>query len=216
MIPSPEVLDGRLLRSRVLLYQGSGFVSSLIRWQTRCAYTHAAILRPDGQVLEAREFAGVQLVPYAVRPGEIVDHFRVAGLTAQQWREVLDFGERRLGRGYDYLGVLRFLSRRSGGNPDRWFCSELVFAALETAGLPVLSRIHAVEVSPALLARSPLLIWERSDGREPGANHGQPSSSASASDSDSTGRAARGMAPGVDAGGAVGQRGACRATEAIN
>lgn len=64
-----------------------------------------------------------------------------------------------LDKSYDYGSVLRFVSREQAARRDsgKWFCSELVFAALQKGGLNLLSRIEPWAVSPGLLAYSPYL-----------------------------------------------------------
>jgi hypothetical protein len=101
----------------VLLFRGKGVISTLIRWQTRGEYSHAALLMPDGMIVESWQGAGV----------------RVTSLS--DWSHI------------DRLSI-----------PNaRWFCSELVFAALAHAGVHLFARIEPWAVSPGLLAISPLL-----------------------------------------------------------
>lgn len=148
----------RVRRCRVLLFRGRGLISAAIRWQTRSEYSHAALLMPDGRILESWQGAGVRVKE--ITDWTDVDRFTVPALTDTGWGKVLDFAWAQIGSGYDYTGVLRFVSRRKSPENNRWFCSELVFAALVQTGLPILARIDAAEVSPALLALSPHLYKE--------------------------------------------------------
>lgn len=51
-----------------------------------------------------------------------------------QKQKVYDFLNRQLGKKYDYLGLLAFLWRKNEWqNPDKWFCSELLLAAMQEA-----------------------------------------------------------------------------------
>lgn len=143
-------------RPGVLLFRGRGFVSAAIRWQTRSPYSHAALLRPDGRIVESWQGAGVRIK--TVADWADIDAFDVVGMTDLQWGLALDFCEELVGRGYDYKAVLRFVSRRPAADNERWFCSELVFAALQSAGVDLLARIDAASVSPGMLAWSPLLV----------------------------------------------------------
>ena len=145
------------------LHGGKSLISALIRWQTRSPYSHASITGEDGRVIEAREGRGVissaRLVP---AKGETVELFRVDGLTAAQRQTIWDFAVDQIGKRYDYTMVARFLSRRqeSRKSRGRWFCSELVFAAFAQGGVNLLERTQPWEVSPGMLARSPLLRFE--------------------------------------------------------
>lgn len=95
------------------------------------------------------------------------------GLQSVQWLELgpavdvtdlEDFLKLQAGKKYDYTMVARFLTRRqeSRASSEKWFCSELVFAAVQVAGVDLLRDTEPWEVSPGLLARSPFLFpkWE--------------------------------------------------------
>ena len=90
---------------------------------------------------------------------EQVDLFTVPALVTVQ-QAALAFAQAQLGKPYDYTMVARFISRRTESirTKDKWFCSELVFAAFLHAGLPLLRDTQPWEVSPELLSKSPYLI----------------------------------------------------------
>jgi uncharacterized protein YycO len=146
----------------VCLHRGTSLVSRLIRWQNRSDYSHASIVLPSGTHIESREGQGVLVHAKftLTNPTEQVDWFAVNGLTATHVDALVDFITAQAGKAYDWPMVFGFISRsrveghESGG---KWFCSELVFAALEAAGRPLLARTEAWEVAPGLLARSPYL-----------------------------------------------------------
>lgn len=141
----------------IALYGGSGVIGTAIRWQTRSQYAHAALVR--GKVLiEAKEGKGVlarQLEP----ADEAATYFEVRGLTDEQVAQAWAFAAVQVHKGYDWTMVLRFVSRRqeSRASTGKWFCSELVYAAFKEAGVDLLRETEPWEVSPGLLARSPLL-----------------------------------------------------------
>jgi hypothetical protein len=93
-------------------------------------------------------------------PGTCVDLFAVRGITAAQMREVNEFFALQKGKRYDWPGILHFATRRPQGAEAqrKWFCSEIVFAALAAAGIPPLARIAQWKVYPGMLAYSPLLV----------------------------------------------------------
>jgi hypothetical protein len=146
----------------VALHRGEGFIARAIQWQTRSGYSHASVLLEAAElVIEAREFQGVRIVPWAevMASGERVDLFRVAGLTEEQEIAVREFLWDQIGKPYDYTMVARFISRRQEERTSsgKWFCSELVFAAFAQAGVKLLERIEPWAVSPGMLSLSPLL-----------------------------------------------------------
>jgi uncharacterized protein YycO len=143
------------VRPAVLLFKGRGLISTAIRWQSRSIYSHAALLMRDGRIVESWQGAGVRTK--TLTDWSDIDVFDVAMLTDLEWDLAIDYALDLVGRGYDYKAVLRFVSRRPAADNDRWFCSELVFAAIESAGLPLLARTSAAAVSPGMLALSPYL-----------------------------------------------------------
>lgn len=145
----------------VLLFHGRGLISAAIRLQTRSEYSHAALLMPDGQIVEAWQGAGVRVKALTDWSG--IDIYDVPRLYQYQWNDAIDFALRQVGQGYDYKGVLRFLTRQDTPENGKWFCSELVFAAMQFAGLNLLERIPAAEVSPGMLRLSPHLELRKSE-----------------------------------------------------
>lgn len=140
---------------RVLLFRGRGLISSLIRWQTRGCCSHAALMLPSGEIIEAWQGTGVRRKVLTDWTG--ITAYAVPSATAKQWKQAEAFARNEIGKGYDYWAIIRFISRASMPDNDRWFCSELVFAALESAGIHLLERVEASAVSPGVLAYSPLL-----------------------------------------------------------
>lgn len=140
---------------KILLFRGRGFISWLIRWQTRSEYSHAALMLPDGSIIEAWMTKGVR--QHWLKDWIDVDVFSVHGMTPEQWARAINYARAQIGKKYDWLAVIRFLSRFRQPPNDRWFCSELVFQAIEIAGIRLLRYVRAGEVSPGLLARSPFL-----------------------------------------------------------
>jgi uncharacterized protein YycO len=144
----------------VLLFRGRGLLSALIRWQTRSEYSHAAILMRDGLIVESWPGKGVQIKRLKDWAG--VTKFDLAGMTDNQWDKAIDFAKAQVGKKYDWRGVLCFLSRtKRKKDATHWFCSDMVFAAVQHAGTRLLARTHAVNVSPALLGVSPLMLVQK-------------------------------------------------------
>ncbi len=144
---------------KIALFRGSvSWISKAIEWDTRSKYCHAAVLLPDGSMIESMEGVGVHSLP-SIPEGASYDLFIVSGLTEAGSSSAIVFLEDQLGKPYANLDVLGFITR-SGQQEDRgaWFCSELVFAAIEAGGVTVLRDIPPFMVTPGMLAISPLLI----------------------------------------------------------
>lgn len=147
---------------RVLLYKGSGVIGSLIRWQTRGKYAHAALQVGHDEIIESMQGHGVR----SRHADDLhdADAYLVPGCTPEKWMAVIAFARAQIGKPYDYLSVFRFLDRAPGDGRDSWFCSELVFAALMAGDVRLLERVDAWAVSPSMLSMSPLItpdVWER-------------------------------------------------------
>lgn len=143
----------------ICLHSGTSLVSRLIRWQTRSEYSHASFILPDGAHVEAREFKGVVWHPrFTAVKDERVEFFTVPA-TVTQVDDIAAFARDQVDKPYDYTMVARFVSRRQANRDQsgKWFCSELVYAAFQTAGINLLRACEPWEVSPGLLSKSPLL-----------------------------------------------------------
>jgi uncharacterized protein YycO len=147
---------------KVALYDSrTSVISGLIRWETRSKYNHAAIVLRDGTLIESVEGAGVHHLPSlsAATPPDRVDLFNVAGLSDVQAGLVEAFLLKQVGMPYDWPDLTGFITR-TFTQEDRgaWFCSELVFAAIEAGGITLLRDIPPFQVSPGTLSLSPLLL----------------------------------------------------------
>ena len=140
----------------ILLFKGRGIVSTLIRWQSRGKYSHAALLMPDGRIVESWQGDGVRVK--TLTDWEDIDAFTIPDMPGAAWDDAIQFALDQVGKGYDYKGVARFVSRRRHYDDiEKWFCSELVFAALESVGFAPFHRIEPWAISPGMLCVSPML-----------------------------------------------------------
>ena len=146
---------------RIAAYRGKSFVSRAIRWQTRGVYSHIAVMLSDDEIVEAwHNPARVRIIKSLSdghTPGTQVDIFEVP-TTPEQDAIIRSFLLAQVGKKYDFAGVVRFMSRRDKDNIDKWFCSELAFAAFQLAGVYLLRRIRAFQVDPVRLITSPVPV----------------------------------------------------------
>jgi uncharacterized protein YycO len=144
----------------IVAYQGKSLLSRAIQWQTDGDYSHVAWQRRDGTVIGSWWPHGVRVTPdesAGHTPRTLIDLFAVDTMGEDQRALLEGWMLGQIGKPYDWRGVLRFLSRRKTDNPVRWFCSELLMAAFNAAGHPLLLRIAPWQTSPTDLVRSPLL-----------------------------------------------------------
>lgn len=147
-------MNGKL---HICLHRGTSIVSRLIEWQTRGAYSHASLLLPDGRQIEAWA-DGVNIRTTFQAHDSAVDFFTVDASDAQV-AQIVAFANGEIGCPYDWLGDACFVTRMHppSASAEAWFCSELVYAAIQSGGIDLFRATQPFEVSPALLGRSPLL-----------------------------------------------------------
>lgn len=145
------------LKPRIALFRGTGIVSWLIKTQTRSEYSHAALVLPNtiDQIIEAREFAGVQVKTLTEHDMRSVDYYAIPDMTDQEYDLAIKAAYAELGKPYDYWSVARFISKRPARENGKWFCSEFVHKMLADVGHRLLHRIPSAEVAPAWLSYSP-------------------------------------------------------------
>lgn len=148
---------------QILAYRGRSLISKAIQFQTRSPYSHVAIKLDDYEIYEAWHVGGVRRLRYALDGHDDatpIDIYRVDPSLDYDTHKVRAFLRAQLGKKYDFKSVARFVSRRKVRADDRWFCSELVLAALESGGLSLLNIIPS-EASPRDVTISPLLLLEQ-------------------------------------------------------
>ena len=148
---------------KILLYRGRSLISRLIQFQTRSDYSHVALMMDDCSVYEAWHVGGVRHLrsPFdGHSSGTYIDIFRITDLRDCDVDQVEFFLSKQLGKKYDFASVVRFITRREAPADDKWFCSELVLAALKRGGVELL-RLPPSEASPRDVSISPLLQYDK-------------------------------------------------------
>jgi uncharacterized protein YycO len=145
----------------IALFKGTSLLSRYIRVKTWSEYSHAAwVDEGNGEMWEAWKGGVTCSVNLDARhaPGTRIDLFHVDGVTAEHTATIRAYMEAQEGKPYDWPGLFGFVTRRCqapGEDQERWFCSELVYAAHLAAEIALLRNIPAWKVSPALLSYSP-------------------------------------------------------------
>jgi uncharacterized protein YycO len=130
---------------------GAGPASWLVRRFTWSPYSHVDLVLPDGRLLGARGDGGV-----AIREPELF--LTVTRFTVDAPECVIDAALEQLGKPYDWSAIAGIVTRRNWQQPDRWFCSELVAWAFESAGRPLLRAQGTHRITPRDLLLSPYLM----------------------------------------------------------
>lgn len=129
-------------RGDIVFVQGKGFIANIVRYFDRGKFSHCAIAISDTRVIEADVDTKVAVRPFVESEYsaiEVVD----LGLTLNQRKRVINSSMKMLGTRYDYIQLLwyglrkvfDFKGKNRLNNPKYVICSELVFIALDEAGI---------------------------------------------------------------------------------
>ena len=139
--------------------------SEAIKLFERSWCSHVDAILPDGTLLGARADiygnvpAGVQIRAPGYAPFTRTLAVQLATTDAQEaaWMVFLDT---QIGKPYDMLAIAAFAVARDWRQPNSWFCSELIAAALEKCGWfpkPLAEAANEITPRDLLLAVS---AWE--------------------------------------------------------
>lgn len=113
--------------------------TSLPSWLTRmltggARWSHCGVVdHARGVVIEALMFRGVVETPFAHWQLKYPS-FEVVEIDCPAPVAALHFARSQVGKGYDYLGALGVPWRSPWHHAERWYCSELIEAALSEGG----------------------------------------------------------------------------------
>lgn len=149
----------------LVAYKGRSFwPSKLIRWMSWSDYSHVAWMTKAGGIYEAwsPKVRYCSSVHVGHQKGTEVEIFTIPNLTQEQRDVIENYLCEQVGKPYDWVGVFRFVPRLSTNKNQtgRWFCSELVMAALKKANINPLKRIPNYKVTPGMLVTSPIFTFK--------------------------------------------------------
>ena len=134
-----ELECGNTLNGRIDLRFVShpGLFSALVKYaQFGFRQTHVEAILPDGRSIASWFYGGVQVKPAGYDVGAYSHELRVSiTCTEAQQAAFYAFMRSQIGKPYDALAIVAFAAGRDWQEPDSWFCSELIAAALVEAGI---------------------------------------------------------------------------------
>jgi uncharacterized protein YycO len=134
-------------------------ISFIIRRVTYSPFSHAEFKLPDGTYLGSLMKGGVQIRPADYAKYDVEALF-VADVTPEVETKIYEFIHKQIGKPYDKLGIINLALQHKDNNTGSWkddtawFCSELIAAAFEYAGYPLLIVPDADHVTPRDLTTS--------------------------------------------------------------
>lgn len=132
---------------KIAFLKGTGFVDRLIQLWTWGKYCHAELVFSDG-VWFSTELSSPFKTSFH-RYTELSQYwdFVELNITPEQEQEIRKFCTGELGCSYDWKGIfLSMILPLGRADPDKWFCSEVCAASLQTIG--ILPNIVAHRISP--------------------------------------------------------------------
>jgi uncharacterized protein YycO len=134
-----------------------GFISWAIRRATFSEFSHVDYCFPDGRLLGAHIEDGVKIRPPDYEKFTKQQRYSV-DLSQPQYEKLEAFLLAQVGKPYDKAAIVNMLVQRNWREHDKWFCSELIAAAFEHAGKPLLNpNVKVYRISPRDLTLSPYL-----------------------------------------------------------
>lgn len=130
---------------KVHFCRSRGIAAWLIRVGTMSAYNHVAI-EVDDHVIHSTGSDGVHEVLSADNLRADYHRIETVEVEGVDHADALDFLLNQFGKGYDWGAVFALPFRASWRDPNRWFCSELVAAALAAGGLEL--RLPQYRITP--------------------------------------------------------------------
>jgi uncharacterized protein YycO len=124
-----------------------GVGSTLIRWGTHSDFSHVDAVLHGGPLLGAR--SDTKMPGVSIRAPDYAPFTRrqTVVIPTQADMAFYSFLMDQLGKPYDWKAIVGFAVDRNWRDPDSWFCSELVAAALEAAKI-VKVQTPANRISP--------------------------------------------------------------------
>jgi len=155
----------KLQECDILMFKGSDLFSTLIRMFTWSKYSHAGILIRNGMNNTVGEALakGFEINDYGqglthMIENNVVDVYRMPGLTQEQRDKILAYVNDSMGSDYDWFNIFQIAVFTITGewvgkdNPKKLICTEAVIRAFNKAGIRLVGNKPMYAVKPSDLA----------------------------------------------------------------
>jgi hypothetical protein len=147
--------------------EGDGVGAALIKWFGHGKFSHVDCVLPDsGNLLGARADqlgknikSGVRVRPYGYTKKEPVEKVEIHCSDHQQ-QLFYAFMAKQLGKSYNRLGIVAFFFSTEWTTQGNWFCSQLVTAGLQAAGLLKELTVPPNKIDPDDLRLMVSAVWK--------------------------------------------------------
>lgn len=134
------------MRVMLRFTRNKSLVSKLIRVFCWSNWSHVEFATTTGYL--GAQADGVKIRPFTYQSCESI--FRYVDCTIPQYNQVIDYATKQIGKPYDFTGIINLVFHRNWREKDSWFCSELVAASFEAAGI-YLIRDDVTRITPQML-----------------------------------------------------------------
>lgn len=127
------------------------FISKLIRFFTWSKFSHIDYVFDNGSCYSAMP-NGVSFNDNDCY--ELIEYYE---LEVVNKIELEKFLYSQSGKPYDWKAIFGFIFRKNWSSDDKWFCSELIAAAVEVGGIKLFKNTTMDRITPRDLYTNPLL-----------------------------------------------------------
>lgn len=130
-------------------------IGPLVQAYSRSWIIHVDMVLDDGRLLGATPGGGVRVRPWTM-PGRFARY--TVAVSPDQKAAILAYAMAQVGKPYDFVNLFGFALKSGEGSGDRAFiCGELEIKAMRAGGVDLAPGKNAEQVTPAQIAKSPLL-----------------------------------------------------------
>jgi uncharacterized protein YycO len=132
---------------RIIFSRSNQIGSIFLQWHQRCKYSHVEVIDDNNEIIGAR-LSGVKY--YDIKKLKSGDHIICTlEVTDVEYELFFGFLRDKIGDKYDWLAYLGFMfNSMSYEKKDKWFCSELIYKALQYAGVHLYQNLDSWKVMP--------------------------------------------------------------------
>lgn len=124
----------------------------IVQLWTGSKWVHVDVVAANAQLYGAAPDGGTRYRHASVNLHRHAENVTV-DMTSLQYAKFWEFLAQQHGKPYDWMGLLGVAWRTKLQDPDKWFCSELIQAALDYAGVDTGAGPSPKFTSPAGLLR---------------------------------------------------------------